>query len=358
MTGELKMTEKKINTRIQQKHDIEANWLKATSFKPAAGEFIVYDPDDTHSSPRFKIGDGITKVNDLPFGTEYVLQKGESITSLSDISVFNNKKVRFTALVDSFYASGVTDYNITFSDGSRLGQIAYDKITPFWGYEKADGTVITLFTSESRTYSTYTKQADYIEVDFTGLTAVEGSSIGYIVDEETYNEDTPVLANAVAIEVPEVSIGLDDLYTNKADIYTTPGILTLADTLNNFTQTNGPAYGPTICGRIANSNSGFTLHSIDRSGSVSLCYCLNLNDLYNYTTVYVPGGSKASSWEFVNGMEMPGLITWDLSAFSAEYITNITLDDLNAAFTVSEPTIVDCEYNYKNKADIYKRSAL
>lgn len=61
------MAEKTLNTRIQQKHDIEANWLKATNFKPIAGEVIIYDVDENYSYPRIKIGDGNTLINELPF---------------------------------------------------------------------------------------------------------------------------------------------------------------------------------------------------------------------------------------------------------------------------------------------------
>lgn len=59
--------EKKINSRIQQKHDIEENWLKAINFIPKQGEIIVYDIDSNYNYERFKIGDGITPVNALPF---------------------------------------------------------------------------------------------------------------------------------------------------------------------------------------------------------------------------------------------------------------------------------------------------
>lgn len=61
------MTEKQILSRIIQKHDIEANWNKAVNFVPMRGELIVYDIDDTHLYERFKIGDGVTNVSDLPF---------------------------------------------------------------------------------------------------------------------------------------------------------------------------------------------------------------------------------------------------------------------------------------------------
>ena len=59
--------EKTLNSRIINKHDLEINWLKAINFVPKQGELIVYDIDDKYTYQRFKIGDGVTKVNDLPF---------------------------------------------------------------------------------------------------------------------------------------------------------------------------------------------------------------------------------------------------------------------------------------------------
>lgn len=68
---------KTIQTRIQNKHDIEANWNLATNFAPLAGEIIIYDPDENYDFPRFKIGkfkeengeQVLTKLNELPFVT-------------------------------------------------------------------------------------------------------------------------------------------------------------------------------------------------------------------------------------------------------------------------------------------------
>lgn len=59
--------EKVFQSRIQLKHDIEENWSKATNFIPKVGEIIIYDIDENNSIARFKIGDGITNVNSLPF---------------------------------------------------------------------------------------------------------------------------------------------------------------------------------------------------------------------------------------------------------------------------------------------------
>ena len=67
----------KLNTRFQNKHDIPANWEKAT-FVPLQGEIIVYDDhyfdEDGNKvvvadAVRFKIGDGSTSVVNLPFSS-------------------------------------------------------------------------------------------------------------------------------------------------------------------------------------------------------------------------------------------------------------------------------------------------
>ena len=64
------MAEKILNGRLINKHDVEANWLQATSFVPNKAEIIVYDTDENHAKERIKIGNGITPVNELPFITE------------------------------------------------------------------------------------------------------------------------------------------------------------------------------------------------------------------------------------------------------------------------------------------------
>lgn len=56
-----------VKARFLQKHDIEANWLKAIDFVPGDGEIIVYDTDEYYDYPRLKIGDGISAINDLSF---------------------------------------------------------------------------------------------------------------------------------------------------------------------------------------------------------------------------------------------------------------------------------------------------
>ena len=64
------MNEKNFKGRIVHKHGSETAWKLATNFIPLQGEIVVYDRDANYNYERFKIGDGITKVNDLPFATE------------------------------------------------------------------------------------------------------------------------------------------------------------------------------------------------------------------------------------------------------------------------------------------------
>ena len=61
------MLEKNINSRVTHKHDVEANWVKAINFIPKAGEIVIYDVDDKYNYSRFRTGNGIDKINDLPF---------------------------------------------------------------------------------------------------------------------------------------------------------------------------------------------------------------------------------------------------------------------------------------------------
>lgn len=72
------MSKKTFNTRIQSLHDNEANW-QGKDFTPLEGEIVVYNSDETHASPRLKIGDGVSLIDSLPFATDY----NETIISLS-----------------------------------------------------------------------------------------------------------------------------------------------------------------------------------------------------------------------------------------------------------------------------------
>lgn len=73
---------KTLKARIVQKHDTEANWKKALNFIPKQAEIIVYDKDEIYDYIRLKVGDGTTKINDLPFTSPLALALNETETQL------------------------------------------------------------------------------------------------------------------------------------------------------------------------------------------------------------------------------------------------------------------------------------
>lgn len=85
--------EKTMKARVQHKHDIEANWLKATNFTPLASEIIVYDPDENYDYPRIKIGDGKTNINALPFVTKDYAKISDIPTKPQDIGALPDSTV-------------------------------------------------------------------------------------------------------------------------------------------------------------------------------------------------------------------------------------------------------------------------
>ena len=80
--------EKVFQSRIQLKHDIEENWLKAINFVPKEGEIVIYDSDSSNPTPRFKIGDGVTVIGSLPF---VAAQADWNITDESNSGYIKNK---------------------------------------------------------------------------------------------------------------------------------------------------------------------------------------------------------------------------------------------------------------------------
>lgn len=82
------------NSHFTPKGDYETNWNKAVGYVPQDKEIIIYKPDATHPAARFKVGDGKTVVQDLPFaGTDIeaiqqlINEKGELLIEYVDNAV-------------------------------------------------------------------------------------------------------------------------------------------------------------------------------------------------------------------------------------------------------------------------------
>lgn len=59
----------KYNIKTVSFHATEAEWNAGnlSSYVPKQGEIIIYDKDEVYSYERFKIGDGVNSVSNLPF---------------------------------------------------------------------------------------------------------------------------------------------------------------------------------------------------------------------------------------------------------------------------------------------------
>ena len=97
--------EKTIQTRVIQKHDVEANWLKATNFSPKQGEIIIYDIDENYDYERMKIGDGVTNVNDLPFVAE------KEAISINDVATGEIVKITEASPLEHEIKVKLSNYN-------------------------------------------------------------------------------------------------------------------------------------------------------------------------------------------------------------------------------------------------------
>lgn len=110
--------EKNMNTRIIHKHDIEANWEKAINFIPKQGEIIIYDIDTNYNYERFKIGDGVTTVNNLLFTTSQVDWNQTNNTALDYIK--NKPEIATDEEIIEMLMQEDMFPVVTDSDGSML----------------------------------------------------------------------------------------------------------------------------------------------------------------------------------------------------------------------------------------------
>lgn len=79
------MADKNFKARIVNKNGTSAEWEKATSFVPKKGELILYTDLN-----KIKIGDGVTKVNDLPFSNDDKVSKaGDTMTGFLQFNAEN-----------------------------------------------------------------------------------------------------------------------------------------------------------------------------------------------------------------------------------------------------------------------------
>lgn len=130
------MAEKIFNSRIIHKHDVAANWSKATNFVPKQGEIIVYDIDADYAYERIKIGDGSKNVNALPFVDDAlrtvlveqinaVDDKVDAVSALvGDTSVASQISTAILGKVDKVDGKSLSTNDYTTVEKNKLAGIA------------------------------------------------------------------------------------------------------------------------------------------------------------------------------------------------------------------------------------------
>lgn len=125
---------KQYNTRIQLKCDTKTKWdTIESSFKPLAGEIIIYLPDNHSSLYRLKVGDGDNTLNNLPF---------------IDAGTLNGKQVEIVKLTSFNERPQIGSPDKIYIDISTSTIYHYDAIA---GYKQLSNfTVSTTTTAVSK----------------------------------------------------------------------------------------------------------------------------------------------------------------------------------------------------------------
>ena len=136
---------KTYNGRFVPKGDTEANWNKAVGFIPLDKEIIIYKKDTNHSTPRIKIGDGVTVIQKLPF-----ISSGGGEVDLSIIqSMIDEKGEILIEYVDNAVAA-IQDQiaelegrvtTVTFNIGTRNKEIEFERLLGMTKIDWGDGTI-------------------------------------------------------------------------------------------------------------------------------------------------------------------------------------------------------------------------
>lgn len=126
--------EKTLKARVVHKHKTEAEWrldvydgdtLREDAFIPKNGELIIFDEDEIHLHRRFKFGNGVDNVIDLPFSISAPIWEGIGENSLQQDGC-NAIGANGVAFGEKTYA-GVKGYYIKaverYDNGDQYGDI-------------------------------------------------------------------------------------------------------------------------------------------------------------------------------------------------------------------------------------------
>lgn len=248
--------EKNMNTRIQHKHDIEANWNKALNFIPKAGEIIIYDIDENYTYSRIKIGDGIRTISNLEFSqtdlTGYATESyvDEAIGSIPepDMSSKQDKLVGAQGQIVGFDENG----NAVAQDAPESVTSWNDLTDKPFGETATGGDTI------------------YTPDDLSGLVTVNSSmgtiyKISDVVPSYSELENGGIITKLNGVETSYYIMGVEDawavVYGNDGDVQLVVAYQNNVSSLEGTLPSVGiyvPVYGAVCSGVSSFTVNGFT----------------------------------------------------------------------------------------------------
>ena len=207
-----------LKTRIQNRHDTEANWTTASNatkpFIPLKGEVIVYDPDTTNTSPRVKIGDGVTKVGNLAFVggdiSKYVTLDTTQV--ITGDKTFNGSVV----MKGVVFEAGPETLSIKYSDGWAIEGETIVSGVPYPGtiyFPGGNGTLALTKDIPTNYVTTDTAQTISGVKTFTGGIQLQGVGIAAKVGGENSSYTNILKGSGNVVEVGSTSY-LTRIYSN------------------------------------------------------------------------------------------------------------------------------------------------
>lgn len=294
------MANKTFQGRIVQKHDIEANWKKATNFIPLKGEIIVYDDLN-----KIKIGDGSTKINDLKFDTATFYVKVTQGTG--NLATANKTPQEIYDAYQAGYAiSAIAQFN--------NAKVPF--ILPLAAINKNDGIIIG-FGALGSTSPTTAPQ--YPTVLFNGFQwqmwigeLVRNEDLTDVAKTGSYNDliDKPT--------IPSISGLATETYVNTKIAGIVNSAPETLDTLQELARAlgNDPNFATTVATEIGKKANSADLATVAKTGSY--------NDLINKRTI---NGST-------NNIETTFYVNFTVDAMAGwtKVTSNKTIDEIKNAY--------------------------
>ena len=203
---------KTLNGRVMQKHDTEENWNKATDFVPKAGEIIIYDADTTHKTPRIKVGDDDTYVNNLPFLMDYTtvstVNSPVTLSANNANSIINISNGGVNLVINNAQMSAVipgTHYTITAPINRALGSVKFS-FTSSNIYVKPDRCLLSKWTTTLTTSNGTNTHSNTTTVKYFNVSLPEDkiNSGAYKYNSGTVCLKVTVLTTSILLVEPSI----------------------------------------------------------------------------------------------------------------------------------------------------------